>query len=36
MLTELSDGRVMLVTRSVSKANRKIVTVGPDGATRWE
>ncbi len=36
MLTELSDGRVMLVTRSLSKANRKIVTMGPDGATRWE
>ena len=36
MLTELSDGRVMLVTRSLSKANRKIVTVGPDGAHRWE
>jgi sialidase-1 len=36
MLTELSDGRVMLVTRSLSKTNRKIVTVGPDGATRWE
>jgi len=35
MLTELSDGRVMLVTRSVAQANRKIVTVGPDGATRW-
>ncbi len=35
MLTELSDGRVMLVTRSVSKANRKIVTISPDGATRW-
>ena len=35
MLTELSDGRVMLVTRSVAKANRKIVTLGPDGATRW-
>jgi len=36
MITELSDGRVMLVTRSLSKANRKVVTVGPDGATRWE
>jgi sialidase-1 len=36
MLTELSDGRVMLVTRSHSKPNRKIVTLGPDGATRWE
>lgn len=36
MLTELSDGRVMLVTRSLSKANRKVVTIGPDGASRWE
>jgi sialidase-1 len=36
MLTALSDGRVMLVSRSVSAANRKIVTIGPDGATRWE
>lgn len=36
MLTELSDGRVMLVTRSLSKANRKIVTTSADGATRWE
>lgn len=36
MLTELSDGRVMLVTRSISKANRKIVTIGPNGATGWE
>ena len=36
MLTQLSDGRVMLVTRSVSQANRKIVVVGPDGAMRWE
>ena len=35
MLTALSDGRVMLVSRSVSKTNRKIVTVGPDGATGW-
>ncbi len=35
MLTALSDGRVMLVSRSTSKANRKIVTIGPDGATRW-
>lgn len=36
MLAALSDGRVMLVTRSVSRPNRKIVTIGPDGATRWE
>jgi sialidase-1 len=35
MLTALSDGRVMLVTRSVSKTNRKIVTIGSDGATHW-
>jgi sialidase-1 len=35
MLTELADGRVMLVTRSVSKANRKLVTTSPDGATNW-
>ena len=35
MVTELSDGRVMLVSRSVSKANRKIVTTSPDGARKW-
>jgi len=35
MLTELSDGRVMLVTRSASKANRKLVAFSPDGATAW-
>lgn len=35
MITELSNGRVMLVSRSVSKANRKIVTTSPDGATSW-
>ena len=35
MLTELSDGRVMLVTRSVSKANRKIITTSSNGATGW-
>lgn len=35
MLTALSDGRVMLVSRSVSKANRKIITLSPDGATGW-
>ncbi len=35
MLAELSDGRVMLVTRSASKASRKIVTTSPDGATHW-
>ncbi len=35
MITELSDGRVMLVARSVSKANRKIVTTSHDGAGNW-
>ncbi|MEZ6133878.1 MAG: sialidase family protein [Pirellulaceae bacterium] len=36
MLAELSDGRVMLVTRSVSKPNRKLITLGPDGASAWQ
>lgn len=35
MIAELSDGRVMLVTRSISKPNRKLVTTSPDGATQW-
>ena len=35
MIAELSDGFVMLVSRSVSNANRKLVTKSPDGATRW-
>lgn len=35
MLTELSDGRVMLVTRNVAQANRKIITTSADGATGW-
>lgn len=35
MLTELSDGRVLLVSRSISQPNRKLITVGPDGATGW-
>ena len=34
-ITELSDGRVMLVSRSVSKANRKLITTSPDGARNW-
>jgi sialidase-1 len=34
-VTELSDGRVMLVTRNVSKPNRKIVTTSPDGGSNW-
>jgi sialidase-1 len=35
MITELSDGSVMLVSRSVSRANRKLITISPDGATQW-
>lgn len=35
ILTELSDGRVMLVARSVSNPNRKITSVSPNGATNW-
>jgi sialidase-1 len=35
MITELADGRVMLVTRSVSKPNRKLITTSLDGATAW-
>lgn len=32
---ELSDGRVLLVSRSESKAHRKIVATSRDGATNW-
>lgn len=35
MLASLSDDSVMLVTRSVSKPNRKIITISPNGATGW-
>ncbi|MDZ4403417.1 sialidase family protein [Prosthecobacter sp.] len=35
MIAELSDGRVMLVARSVSQANRKLITTSADGATGW-
>lgn len=32
---ELADGSVMLNVRSESKAHRRLVTVSPDGATKW-
>lgn len=32
---QLSDGRVMLNSRSESKRHRRLVTISPDGATRW-
>jgi sialidase-1 len=35
MIAELSDGRVILVSRSVSQASRKIITTSADGATGW-
>ncbi len=35
MLTALSDDSVMLVTRSVSKPNRKLITISPNGTTKW-
>lgn len=35
MLATLSDGRVMLVARSLSKPNRKIISMSPDGAAGW-
>lgn len=35
MITELSDGRVMLVARNVSKANRKLIAYSADGARGW-
>ncbi len=35
MITEMSDGRVMLVSRNVSRANRKLITTSADGASNW-
>lgn len=35
MLATLADDSVMLVTRSVSKPNRKIITISSNGATGW-
>ena len=35
MITSLSDGRVMLVSRSVSSPNRKLITISRDGASGW-
>lgn len=34
-LVELSDGRVMLNARTSALANRRLVSVSPDGATGW-
>lgn len=35
MITELADGRVMLVARSESKPNRKLISLSVNGATQW-
>ncbi|HAC92053.1 MAG TPA: exo-alpha-sialidase [Planctomycetaceae bacterium] len=35
VLATLSDGRVMMVSRSVSKPSRKLVATSSDGATGW-
>jgi sialidase-1 len=32
---ELTDGRVLLNVRNESKAHRRLVTISPDGGTRW-
>ena len=32
---ELADGRVMFNVRSESLVNRRLVTISPDGATKW-
>ena len=34
-LVELADGRVMLNARTNSAANRRLITISPDGATHW-
>ena len=35
VIVELSDGRVMLNSRSESKRHRRLVTISGDGATAW-
>jgi sialidase-1 len=35
IVVQLADGRVMLNSRSESKRHRRLVTIGPDGATGW-
>jgi sialidase-1 len=35
MITQLSDGKVLLITRSVSAPSRKLITRSPDGARHW-
>ena len=35
IVVQLADGRVQLNARSLSKANRRLVTTSPDGSSRW-
>lgn len=35
MLVAMADDKVMIVTRSSSKTNRKIISISPNGATDW-
>jgi sialidase-1 len=35
VIVELADGRVMLNVRSEATAHRRLITISPDGATRW-
>lgn len=35
VIVQLSDGRVMLNARSESKAQRRLITISPDGVTNW-
>ena len=35
VIAQLEDGSVMLNSRSESKRHRRLVTIGPDGATNW-
>lgn len=35
IVTELGDGRVMLLARTHAAAHRKVAVFSPDGATRW-
>lgn len=35
VVVQLADGRVMLNSRSESKRHRRLVTISPNGATKW-
>ncbi|MCA8989817.1 MAG: exo-alpha-sialidase, partial [Planctomycetaceae bacterium] len=35
VVIQLADGRVMLNSRTESKAHRRVITISPDGASNW-